>query len=86
MKIAFLEDNQHFADETIHALTTAGHEVKYFLTGRDAEEDIVQMMKAVADDYIVKLPSINILNARINALFRRANPVKNLIESVYYHH
>ncbi len=133
MKIAFLEDNQHFADETIHALSAAGHEVKHFLTGRDclkavtsdtfdlclfdwevpdmsgpevlaslklrsavppvifltghdAEEDIVQMMEAGADDYIVKPPSTNILNARINALYRRAHPAKNPIESVDYGH
>jgi two-component system, OmpR family, response regulator RegX3 len=45
-----------------------------FLTGRDAEEDVVAMMNAGADDYIVKPPSTNVLIARINALYRRANP------------
>jgi len=44
-----------------------------FLTGRDAEEDVVAMMNAGADDYIVKPPSANVLIARINALYRRAN-------------
>lgn len=44
-----------------------------FLTGRDAEEDVVAIMNAGADDYIVKPPSIQVLIARINALYRRAN-------------
>jgi two-component system, OmpR family, response regulator RegX3 len=44
-----------------------------FLTGRDAEEDVVAMMNAGADDYIVKPPSANVLIARINALYRRTN-------------
>ena len=57
-----------------------------FLTGRDAEEDIVQIMEAGADDYIIKPPSISVLNARINALFRRANPNKKQIESIDYGH
>ncbi|HEY0563780.1 MAG TPA: response regulator transcription factor, partial [Methylophilus sp.] len=57
-----------------------------FLTGRDAEEDIVQVMEAGADDYIVKPPSNSILNARINALYRRANPNKAQLESVNYGH
>ena len=57
-----------------------------FLTGRDAEEDIVQIMEAGADDYIIKPPSVSVLNARINALYRRANPNKNQIESIDYGH
>jgi two-component system, OmpR family, response regulator RegX3 len=57
-----------------------------FLTGRDAEEDIVQVMEAGADDYIVKPPSINVLNARINALYRRASPNKSQAESINYGH
>jgi two-component system, OmpR family, response regulator RegX3 len=48
-----------------------------FLTGRDAEEDIVQMIEAGADDYIVKPPSTSVLVARINALYRRNSPDKN---------
>jgi two-component system, OmpR family, response regulator RegX3 len=44
-----------------------------FLTGRDAEEDIVAMIDAGADDYIVKPASPKVLIARINALYRRAN-------------
>jgi DNA-binding response OmpR family regulator len=43
-----------------------------FLTGRDAEEDVVAMMNAGADDYIVKPPSTTVLIARINALYRRS--------------
>ncbi len=45
-----------------------------FLTGRDAEEDVVAVIESGADDYIVKPPNIKILLARINALHRRAKP------------
>jgi two-component system, OmpR family, response regulator RegX3 len=133
MKIAFLEDNASFAEGIVLSLTSAGHEVQHFLTGReylkavvsdkfdlclldwevpdmsgpevlaslklkgnippvifltgrDAEEDIVQVMEAGADDYIVKPPSINVLNARINALYRRASPNKSQAESINYGH
>jgi two-component system, OmpR family, response regulator RegX3 len=44
-----------------------------FLTGRDAEEDVVAMMEAGADDYIVKPPNQKVLMARVNALHRRVN-------------
>lgn len=57
-----------------------------FLTGRDAEEDIVQVMNAGADDFIVKPPNISVLNARINALYRRANPNKSQVESIDFGH
>lgn len=43
-----------------------------FLTGRDAEEDVVQAIQAGADDYIFKPPSKNILLARIHAVTRRS--------------
>ncbi len=43
-----------------------------FLTGRDAEEDIVKVMDAGADDFIVKPPSLNVLVARVNAHLRRS--------------
>ena len=42
-----------------------------FLTGRDAEEDVVQVIQAGADDYIVKPPSRSVLIARIHAVARR---------------
>ena len=45
-----------------------------FLTGRDAEEDIVKVIESGADDYIVKPPSSTILLARVNALYRRNQP------------
>ena len=48
-----------------------------FLTGRDAEEDIVQVIDSGADDYIVKPPIPRVLIARINALYRRSNPKEN---------
>lgn len=44
-----------------------------FLTGRDAEEDVVAIMDAGADDYIVKPPIASVLLARVNALYRRTN-------------
>jgi len=37
-----------------------------FLTGRDAEEDVVQVIQAGADDYMVKPPSRSVLIARIH--------------------
>lgn len=49
-----------------------------FLTGRDAEEDVVAVIEAGADDYIVKPANPKVLIARINALHRRAN--KNAAE------
>lgn len=57
-----------------------------FLTGRDAEEDIVKVIGAGADDYIVKPPSASILLARVNSLFRRNNPSKQLESVVTYKH
>ncbi len=44
-----------------------------FLTGRDAEEDVVQVIQAGADDYIVKPPSRSVLIARIHAVARRCS-------------
>ena len=131
MKIAFLEDNIVFAENIVSTLTTAGHEVAHFssgreclkavasshfdlclfdweipdmagtevlaslklkgnypptifLTGRDAEEDITQVIEAGADDYIVKPPSPSVLIARVNALYRRSHPNKNLAPTVHY--
>lgn len=42
-----------------------------FLTGRDAEEDIVAVIQAGADDYIVKPSSRPVLIARLHAVARR---------------
>jgi two-component system, OmpR family, response regulator RegX3 len=42
-----------------------------FLTGRDAEEDVVSVIQAGADDYIVKPPTKGVLIARIHAVARR---------------
>ena len=44
-----------------------------FLTGRDAEEDVVQVIQAGADDYMVKPPSRSVLIARIHAVARRCS-------------
>lgn len=44
-----------------------------FLTGRDAEEDVIAVIESGADDYIVKPANPKVLIARINALHRRAN-------------
>lgn len=42
-----------------------------FMTGKDAESDVVQVLMAGADDYIIKPPMIGVLHARIQALLRR---------------
>jgi DNA-binding response OmpR family regulator len=44
-----------------------------FMTGRDAEEDVVQVIQAGADDFIVKPPSRSVLIARIHAVARRCS-------------
>lgn len=44
-----------------------------FLTGRDAEEDVVRVIQAGADDYMVKPPSRSVLIARIHAVARRCS-------------
>ena len=121
MKIVFLEDDRAFASELVASLQMVGHEVDFFvsgreclkainanqydlaildwevpdmsglevlesmkikgsyppvvfLTGRDAEEDVIAVIESGADDYIVKPPNPKVLIARINALYRRANP------------
>lgn len=43
-----------------------------FLTARDGEDDVVQMLAAGADDYIVKPVSRPILLARLNAVLYRS--------------
>lgn len=45
-----------------------------FMTGRDAEQDVTQVLMAGADDYIIKPPAIGVLHARIQALLRRVTP------------
>lgn len=51
-----------------------------FFTGRSEEADIVRVIEAGADDYVVKPASRPLLLVRINALLRRANtqPVNEL--------
>ena len=44
-----------------------------FLTGRDAEEDIVKVMDSGADDYIVKPPNLIVLVARLPAQLTHSN-------------
>jgi two-component system, OmpR family, response regulator RegX3 len=55
-----------------------------FLTGRDAEEDIVQAIESGADDYIVKPPNASVLIARVNALYRRNHANENQEPVVNY--
>ncbi|MGB7816612.1 MAG: response regulator transcription factor [Methylotenera sp.] len=57
-----------------------------FLTGRDSEEDIAQVIESGADDYIVKPPNASVLIARVNALYRRSNLNKNQEPVVNYGH
>lgn len=57
-----------------------------FLTAREAEEDIVQIIEAGADDYIVKPPIASVLLARINALYRRSHPNATQMQVVDYGH
>jgi DNA-binding response OmpR family regulator len=45
-----------------------------FMTGKDAEQDVTQVLMAGADDYIIKPPVIGVLHARIQALLRRITP------------
>ena len=55
-----------------------------FLTGRDAEEDIVMVMDAGADDFIVKPPNLNVLVARVNAHLRRSKGNLHQEKVVHY--
>lgn len=55
-----------------------------FLTGYDAEEDVTDVIESGADDYIVKPPNPKVLLARINALYRRANPKAEALNVIEY--
>ena len=56
-----------------------------FLTGRDAEEDIVKVMDAGADDYIVKPPNLNVLVAKVCAIWskRKVDRKRNRVSAVF---
>ncbi len=71
--------------EVLASLKLKGHfPPTIFMTGRDAEEDIVQVIEAGADDYIVKPPNNSVLLARIKALHRRVNATGNQDPVVKY--
>ncbi len=55
-----------------------------FLTGRDAEEDVIAVIESGADDYIVKPANPKVLIARINALYRRSNPKATELTVMHY--
>ncbi len=57
-----------------------------FLTGRDAEEDIVKVIESGADDYIVKPPMASVLVARVNALYRRNHAKDNKNQVLTFGH
>jgi two-component system, OmpR family, response regulator RegX3 len=61
-----------------------GYPPVVFLTGRDAEEDVIAVIESGADDYIVKPPNFKVLNARVNALYRRANPKSSELTMMNY--
>lgn len=73
--------------EVLESLKVKGSAIPViFLTARDAEDDLVAIMNAGADDYIVKPISSRVLMARINALYRRVNPNQNdLVVKVFGH-
>ena len=50
-----------------------------FMTGRDSEQDVTQVLLAGADDYIIKPPAIAVLHARIQALIRRITPLTQAV-------
>jgi two-component system, OmpR family, response regulator RegX3 len=71
--------------EVLASLKLKGHfPPTIFLTGRDAEEDIVRVIEAGADDYIVKPPNASVLVARVNALYRRNHANENQEPVVNY--
>ncbi len=55
-----------------------------FLTGRDAEEDVIAVIESGADDYIVKPANPKVLIARVNALYRRSSPKATELAVVQY--
>ena len=64
--------------EVLSSLKLKGHfPPTIFMTGRDAEEDVVRMIEAGADDYIIKPPNASVLIARVNALYRRNHANEN---------
>ena len=56
----------------------AEHVPVLFITGRGAEEDIVQALAGGADDYMIKPPRRLELLARIEALARRGRPQQEI--------
>ncbi len=55
-----------------------------FLTGHDAEEDVIAVIESGADDYIVKPVNPKVLIARVNALYRRSNPKATELSTMDY--
>lgn len=53
-----------------------------FFTGRAEEQDIIRVIEAGADDYVVKPASRPLLLARVNALLRRTSS-QRLDETIY---
>ena len=66
--------------DTCRALRERGNATPVIvLTARDAVDDRVAGLEAGADDYLVKPFALRELLARVNALLRRAQPVRDIL-------
>jgi len=66
--------------DTCRALRERGNATPVIvLTARDAVDDRVAGLEAGADDYLVKPFALRELLARVNALLRRAQPVRDVL-------
>src|SRR5690606_34035814 len=55
-----------------------------FMTSRSGEDDIIAGLAAGADDYMIKPIRRGELQARVQALLRRAYPSQNAVEQIQF--